>query len=81
MAGESWGESEHSEWVLLGWDFFIWTKYKPGNSHKPSTFVDKSQKIKKKQVCYLCYIIRYFLISFALAVQGNIGRHFCTALG
>ena len=53
--------------------FFIWTKYKPGNSHKPSTLVDKSQKIQKKQVCYLCHIIRYFLISFALAVQGNIG--------
>ena len=51
----------------------MWTKYKPGNSHKPSTLVDKSQKIQKKQVCYLCHIIRYFLISFALAVQGDIG--------
>ena len=52
----------------------MWTKYKPGNGHKPSTFVGKSQQIQNKQVCYLCYIlIRYFLISFALAVQANIG--------
>ena len=52
----------------------MWIKYKPGNGHKPSTFVGKSQQIQNKQVCYLCYIlIRYFLILFALAVQANIG--------